>query len=54
MFLNEYASNGKFERRRGAYILERLLEYRSLLLGNREGMEAKLVEPIDKLFRLEP
>lgn len=48
------ASNGKFERRFGAYIPDRLLEYRSLLLSNLGIVEEKPVELIDKLFRLEP
>lgn len=46
--------NGMVEKRFGAYIPERLLEYRLLLLGNLEGVEEKLVELIGKLFRLEP
>lgn len=48
------ASNGKAEGRLGACIPERLLEYRSLLLGSLEGVEEKLVELIVKLFRLDP
>lgn len=41
------------QRRLGAYVPERLFEYRSLLLGSLKG-EEKLVELMDKLFRLEP
>lgn len=48
------ASNGTTQKETWVYIPERPLENRSVLLGNLEGVDEKLVELIDRLLRLEP
>lgn len=47
-------SNGTTQKETWVYIPERPLENRSVLLGNLEGVDEKLVELIDRLLRLEP